>query len=90
MRRRYANKEEERLREYVLVELFPIIANEEIARILKEAKNEFSRKTGINKIMIRKTEEVIKDTKRILRKVFLQNQYWSSLRKLKIMLLNLV
>lgn len=81
MRRRKKNNEEERLREYVLVELCPVIANEDIARILNEAKNEFKRKTRVNKIMIGKTKEVIEDTKRILRKVLLQNKYEVILEK---------
>lgn len=48
-----------------------MLSKEEINRILKKAKNEFRRKTKVNKIMIDKTDEVIKDTETILRKVLL-------------------
>lgn len=75
MRRQTNNKEDKRLREYVVVNICYVISKEEIDRILKEPKNQFRRKTTMNKIMIGQIDEVIKATEAILRKVLLQNQY---------------
>lgn len=75
------NKEDERLREYVLVNICSMISTKEINKIIKEAKNEFRRKTRVNKIVIGNTDKVIKDTDTILRKVLLQNQYEVMLEK---------
>lgn len=80
-RRDSAKIEEERLREYVLVQLWPVIAEKEVDRILKEAKSEFRSKTRIYKLMIVKSKEVMKDTEKILRSVLLKNQYEVVLEK---------
>lgn len=74
-RRDSAKVEEERLREYVLVQVCHVIAVKEIDRIIKEAKTEFRNKTKVNKIMIDKLDEVMKDTETILTKFLLKNQY---------------
>lgn len=74
-RRQIASKEDERLKEYVLVNLCSIITTEEIDRLLKLTKNEFKRKYRVNKIMLGKIDEVVKETKNILTKILLDNQY---------------
>lgn len=75
MRRQTANKEYERLREYVIVNLCRVIAVTKMNKILQEAKPYFRSKTRVNKIMIGLTDEVVKDTKKILKLILERNQY---------------
>lgn len=74
-RRLMACKEEDRLKEYVLVELCLVIAKAKMDRVLKVSNPEFSSKARVNKIMIGKIYEVAKDTKIILRTILLENKY---------------
>lgn len=46
---------------------------EEMKTILNKAKKDFKRKTRVNKLMIGQTEEVAKETERILKEVLLKN-----------------
>lgn len=73
VRRQTTNKEDERLKEYVLVNLCSIICKEEIERFLQLTKNEFKSKYKVNKIMFVKIDEVAKETKNFLTKVLLEN-----------------
>lgn len=73
--RKTANKEDQRLKEYVLVNLCFVISKEEIVIILKLAKNEFRSKHRVNNIMFGKVDEVVRDTEIILKKILIENQY---------------
>lgn len=53
-RRQTTSKEDENLKEYILVNLCSVISKEEIRRLLKLAKNEFRSKYRVNKIMFEK------------------------------------
>lgn len=74
MRRSIAKEEDERLKEYVIVNLCPVIAIAEVNRILKKAKKDLRRKTRINKLMVEQIDVVIKDTKKILKPILEKNQ----------------
>lgn len=80
-RRQTYSKEDERLKEYVLVNLCSVITTKEIDRLLKLTKNEFKRKHRVNKIMLGKIDEVVKETEKILTKVLLDNQYEVNMAK---------
>lgn len=43
--------------------------------ILKESKPHFRRKTRVNKLMIGLTDEVVKDTEKIIKTILQKNQY---------------
>lgn len=66
-----ARIEEERIREYVLVQLCHVIAKTKVDWILDENKEKFRRK----KRVIGKSDKVGKETKQILREIILENQY---------------
>lgn len=55
------NKEDGRLKEYVLVNLCSLISKEEIDILIQLAKNEFKSKYIIYKIMLGKVDEVAKE-----------------------------
>lgn len=69
------NKEDERLKEYILVNLCSIISKEEIDRFIKIEMKEFRNKYKVNKMMSEKIDEVAKEIEKILTKVLLENQY---------------
>lgn len=54
MRRNIAKAEDDRLKEYVIVNIYLVITIEEVKRIIKESLKHFIIKIRINKIMIGK------------------------------------
>lgn len=56
------SKEDEKLKEYVLVNLCSDISKEEIDRLLQSTKSEFRSKHRVNKVMLGKINEIAKET----------------------------
>lgn len=81
VRRHATSVEDERLKEYTLVNLCFVISKDEIQRILKILQENFRSKHGVNKIMFGKFVEVAKETERILRNFLKENQYQVNLEK---------
>ncbi|XP_057855729.2 uncharacterized protein LOC131065282 [Cryptomeria japonica] len=75
MRKETARIEEERIREYILVQLCPMIEKAKIDRILEENEKKFRSKKRVNKIMIGRNEGVGRETKQILRAILSNNNY---------------
>lgn len=75
MRKKTTRIEEERIREYELVQLCPVIAKTKVDKILKKNKERFRSKTHVNKIMIGKNVEVHKETQQILREIIKKYDY---------------
>lgn len=67
--------EDERIKEYVLVNLCFVISKDEVDRLLKMAKSRFRSKTRVNKIMLKKVDEVAKETLIILKQVLEEHKY---------------
>lgn len=62
VRRNASNLEDERMKEYVLVNLCSVISKSKVDRLLKIEKSKFTRKPRVNRIMFRKVDEVAKET----------------------------
>ncbi|XP_059067434.1 uncharacterized protein LOC131858260 [Cryptomeria japonica] len=74
-RRHTTSLEDERIKEYILVNLSSVISKAEVDRLLKLAKDIFKRKRRVNKIMYRKIDEVVKETKAILKQFMKVHRY---------------
>ncbi|XP_059068979.1 uncharacterized protein LOC131859358 [Cryptomeria japonica] len=61
-RRHIDHLEDERIKEYILVNLSYIVSKVEVDRFLKLAKDRFRSKKRVNKIMREKIDEVVKET----------------------------
>lgn len=59
--------EDDKIKEYVLVNLSFVISRDDVTRLFKLAKDRFQSKKRVNKLMVGKKDEVIMETKIILR-----------------------
>lgn len=74
-RRHTTSLEDERIKEYVLVNLSSIISKGEVIRLLKIATKRFRSKKRVNRIMLGKIDEVTKETEEILRQFLIDHIY---------------
>lgn len=68
-RRHTGSLDDERIKEYVLVNLCSMISKSGVDKLLKIMKRRFRSKTKVNKIMLKKFDEVAKEIETILKKV---------------------